>query len=229
MAVPAGRGGAHRGHLRVRCARAARVKKKPEGERLPQREDRQDPGAAARLRVRLLRSAGRHRGRARAPRCPGDHLQPAQRRQRSSRCCTRWLRWWAAPTTACAGWKACATGWSRSRPRGAHCLRPRVYFEEWDEPPISGIRWVSRLVGIAGGDDIFRELAVQPLGKDRIVTTRRDRPPQSGHRRRVLVRQEVPARESGRAPGLGRRSTPCAIASCSRSSRPTSCSPDLRR
>jgi len=47
--------------------------------------------------------------------------------------------------------------------------RPRVYFEEWDEPPISGIRWVSQLVGIAGGEDIFPELAAQALGKDRIV------------------------------------------------------------
>ncbi|NUO72001.1 MAG: ABC transporter substrate-binding protein, partial [Frateuria sp.] len=47
--------------------------------------------------------------------------------------------------------------------------RPRVFFEEWDEPPISGIRWVSELVRIAGGDDLFPELAVQPLGKDRIV------------------------------------------------------------
>jgi iron complex transport system substrate-binding protein len=47
--------------------------------------------------------------------------------------------------------------------------RPRVYFEEWDEPPISAIRWVSQLVGIAGGDDIFPELGTQPMGKDRIV------------------------------------------------------------
>lgn len=47
--------------------------------------------------------------------------------------------------------------------------RPRVFFEEWDEPPISGIRWVSELLGIAGGDDCFPELAAMPLGKDRIV------------------------------------------------------------
>ena len=47
--------------------------------------------------------------------------------------------------------------------------RPRVYFEEWDTPHISAIRWVSQLLGIAGGDDIFPELAAQPLGKDRIV------------------------------------------------------------
>jgi len=47
--------------------------------------------------------------------------------------------------------------------------RPRVYFEEWDEPQISGIRWVSELVGIAGGEDCFPELAREPLGKDRII------------------------------------------------------------
>ena len=47
--------------------------------------------------------------------------------------------------------------------------RPRVFFEEWDEPHISGIRWVSELMGIAGGDDIFPELAVQPMGKNRII------------------------------------------------------------
>jgi iron complex transport system substrate-binding protein len=47
--------------------------------------------------------------------------------------------------------------------------RPRVYFEEWDEPQICGIQWVSELIGIAGGDDIFREQAVEPLGKNRIL------------------------------------------------------------
>jgi iron complex transport system substrate-binding protein len=47
--------------------------------------------------------------------------------------------------------------------------RPRVYFEEWDEPQISCIRWVSELVGIAGGEDCFPELAREPLGKNRII------------------------------------------------------------
>jgi iron complex transport system substrate-binding protein len=47
--------------------------------------------------------------------------------------------------------------------------RPRIYFEEWDEPQISAIRWVSELIGLAGGDDCFPELAVQSLGRDRIV------------------------------------------------------------
>jgi iron complex transport system substrate-binding protein len=48
--------------------------------------------------------------------------------------------------------------------------RPRVYFEEWDEPLITGIRWVSELIGIAGGDDVFPERAVCPLAKDRILS-----------------------------------------------------------
>ena len=47
--------------------------------------------------------------------------------------------------------------------------RPRVYFEEWDEPMISGIRWVSELVGIAGGDDVFPQRAAASLAKDRII------------------------------------------------------------
>jgi iron complex transport system substrate-binding protein len=47
--------------------------------------------------------------------------------------------------------------------------RPRVYFEEWDEPMISGIRWVSELIGIAGGEDCFADNAQHPLGKDRII------------------------------------------------------------
>lgn len=47
--------------------------------------------------------------------------------------------------------------------------RPRVYFEEWDVPAISAIRWVSELVGVAGGDDIFPQRALAPLGRDRIV------------------------------------------------------------
>jgi iron complex transport system substrate-binding protein len=47
--------------------------------------------------------------------------------------------------------------------------RPKVYFEEWDEPRMSAIRWVSELIGIAGGDDCFPDLAAQALGKDRIL------------------------------------------------------------
>jgi iron complex transport system substrate-binding protein len=47
--------------------------------------------------------------------------------------------------------------------------RPRVYFEEWDTPQISAIAWVSELIGIAGGEDCFAELAGESLGKNRII------------------------------------------------------------
>ncbi|CAN5176697.1 cobalamin-binding protein [soil metagenome] len=47
--------------------------------------------------------------------------------------------------------------------------RPRVYFEEWDDPLISGIGWVSELISIAGGEDVFPQLAKQKAAKDRIV------------------------------------------------------------
>jgi iron complex transport system substrate-binding protein len=48
--------------------------------------------------------------------------------------------------------------------------RPRVYFEEWDEPMISGIGWVSELIEAAGGIEVFPELALRKNAKDRIVT-----------------------------------------------------------
>lgn len=48
-------------------------------------------------------------------------------------------------------------------------VRPRVYFEEWDEPRITGIQWVCELLRIAGGDDIFPERSTCSLAKDRIL------------------------------------------------------------
>lgn len=47
--------------------------------------------------------------------------------------------------------------------------RPQVYFEEWDEPMISGIRWVSELITIAGGEDCFAELSTEQSAKHRII------------------------------------------------------------
>jgi iron complex transport system substrate-binding protein len=51
--------------------------------------------------------------------------------------------------------------------------RPKVYFEEWDEPMISGIAWVSELIAVAGGDDIFADLSRHKSAKDRIVSAER--------------------------------------------------------
>jgi iron complex transport system substrate-binding protein len=48
--------------------------------------------------------------------------------------------------------------------------RPKVFFEEWDAPLISGIRWVEELVEIAGGEPIFPELRGASMGKERIVS-----------------------------------------------------------
>ncbi len=47
--------------------------------------------------------------------------------------------------------------------------RPRVYFEEWNDPLISGIGWVSELIGIAGGEDCFPELAGARAAKQRVI------------------------------------------------------------
>jgi iron complex transport system substrate-binding protein len=56
------------------------------------------------------------------------------------------------------------------RAHGAALPRnPRVYFEEWDEPMISGIGWVSELIGIAGGIDVFADVSARKSAKDRIV------------------------------------------------------------
>ena len=49
--------------------------------------------------------------------------------------------------------------------------RPKVYFEEWDSPMITGIKWVSELIEIAGGEDVFIKLSGSEAAKDRIVTS----------------------------------------------------------
>jgi iron complex transport system substrate-binding protein len=58
-----------------------------------------------------------------------------------------------------------------ARARGAALpVRPRIYFEEWDEPMISGIGWVSELIEIAGGIEIFSDLAGKKSASERIVS-----------------------------------------------------------
>lgn len=49
-------------------------------------------------------------------------------------------------------------------------VKPKVYFEEWDEPLISSIQWVSELIELCGGENIFHEKSVGVLAKDRFVT-----------------------------------------------------------
>jgi iron complex transport system substrate-binding protein len=64
-----------------------------------------------------------------------------------------------------------AAGLAETRARSRNLSRhPKVFFEEWDEPLISGIGWVSELIDAAGGIDIFADRAGSPAAKDRIVT-----------------------------------------------------------
>ena len=52
---------------------------------------------------------------------------------------------------------------------GALARRPRVYFEEWNDPLISGIRWVSELIEVAGGEDCFAEESLRPAARERAI------------------------------------------------------------
>ena len=63
-----------------------------------------------------------------------------------------------------------AAGLAQAKARAARLpWRPKVYFEEWDEPSITGIAWVSELIAAAGGIDIFAERAHGKAAQDRIV------------------------------------------------------------
>ena len=159
---------AHRRHLRLHRAAAAGAQGKAEGQRVHQREDRRDPRAASRIssigfsdiQADIARRADPARRR-------GLDQQPPQRRRHPrlhppARRAGR--RVGERAEALCA--TSCSAASTRS-PRAAATLprRPQVYFEEWDEPLISGIRWVAELVRIAGGDDIFPERAAKSLAK----------------------------------------------------------------
>ncbi|MDP4607811.1 MAG: ABC transporter substrate-binding protein [Burkholderiaceae bacterium] len=75
-------------------------------------------------------------------------------------CAQEGLAWIEQRQAALAQMQAATAHWSR---------KPVVYFEEWDDPHISSIQWVSELVGIAGGIDCFPELSRESLGKNRII------------------------------------------------------------
>jgi iron complex transport system substrate-binding protein len=64
------------------------------------------------------------------------------------------------------GWRGRIGALKASAPE----VRPRVYFEEWDEPMITGIGWVSELIEVAGGEDCFARLRTQQAAKDRIIS-----------------------------------------------------------
>src|SRR6516165_1666765 len=106
--------------------------------------------------------------------------------------------------------------------------RPRVYFEEWDEPMISGIRWVAELIDIAGGVDGFPALSGRKNAKDRIVSADE----------LIAAKPDIivgswwarnSCRPRSRRGRVSPTFPPCAITSCARSSRRSSCSRGRRR
>ena len=193
---------------------------KPQGHRLHQRQDRPHPRAAARPGDRLLRHPGRHRAGADQGRRRGVD-QPTTARSSSILGYVRRLgamvgaeRPGAAPTRdELRG--ARRRGAREPRPRSPR--RPRVYFEEWDEPAISAIRWVSELIGIAGGDDVFPERAAREPGRG---SHRRRPAARSCARRPTSSSARGAARSSGpsrwRRARAGTRCRRCATASCTR-------------
>jgi iron complex transport system substrate-binding protein len=86
------------------------------------------------------------------------------------------IRTLGAMVDAAARANALADGYARRLDQVAataaqQSSHPKVYFEEWDEPMISGIGWVSELIGIAGGRDVFAHLSTEKSAKARIVAS----------------------------------------------------------
>jgi iron complex transport system substrate-binding protein len=121
------------------------------------------------LVLAFLGSAGGPGRRTRAARHRGGHVQSADRRRNppDDLHARRTGRLSGRGRSACRS----ARGGSGSHPRGWHAFPGALarLFEEWDDPLISGIRWVEELVEIAGGAPVFPELAHASLAKDRIV------------------------------------------------------------
>ncbi len=106
--------------------------------------------------------------------------------------------------------------------------RPRVYFEEWDDPLITGIRWVGELIRIAGGDDAFPELAEN---RSRAIASSLIRAKSCAARpTSSSARGAANASAPNTLPRVraGTPSRPCATANSTRSSRRSSCSLDRR-
>ena len=167
-AVPARPGRSHCRRVRLHRPSAGGAAE-TEGLGVHQRAVRQDRGAPPGSGAGLLRSPGRPRRRAGPARHCRRDVQPAidcrnpaddPDAGRPGRLSDR--RRSSSPTIS-------KPASSSIRESAARRPRLRAFFEEWDDPLISGIRWVEELVTIAGGDPIFPELADARLAKDRIV------------------------------------------------------------
>ncbi len=147
----------------------------------------------------LLRSAGRHRRSAHPSRRRRARLQSAHAGA-NSRHDPHARRVGGRPDRAESLAHELAGAIARARENAARLRqRPRVYFEEWDDPMISGIGWVSELIDAAGGLDIFADRAGVQVGQGSHRERRRNHPPRAGDYHRVMVRQKISSGESRRA------------------------------
>ena len=186
---------------------------KPKRQRLPQRQDRQDPGACSPTACWAFRTC-----RPTLPAALIRHgVQVTVFNQRSVAEIFSMLFQVAAMvgrqtqglhSGLLPDARSC---WPSSGGAPLHChgrRRPRVFFEEWDTPHISAIRWVSELIGIAGGDDCFPELARDAAGQE----------PHHCRRRRDRL---AATPTSSWAPGVARNSGPRKWPGASRLGRPS--------
>ena len=136
---------------------------------------RQDRGARTGSDPGVLGSAGRHHDRARQARLSRCSRSTSAAWPRSCRWSGCSAASSACPTRAAALVAGFERGLDAIRASAARFpARPRVYFEEWDEPLISGIRWVEELVEIAGGTPDLSGVAQRGArASDRIVTAER--------------------------------------------------------
>ena len=164
-----------------------------------------------------LQAGDRRRSDPRGRRRP--RLQPARHRRHPGDDPHRSARWWARPIAPINSQPPTSNVSPGSRPRPGPAKKPKVYFEEWDDPLISGIGWVSELIEIAGGEDVLPKLRFQQAAKDRIVlpdVVRAAAPDvilASWCGKKVVPDTD---RGSGRA---GAKFRPCATTASSRSSR----------
>jgi iron complex transport system substrate-binding protein len=165
----------------------------------------QDPGAGAGLRVRLFRPAGRHRGRADPP---GVQVTVFNQRSvaRFSRCSTRWPRWWGRRSRACMRIEAMRAGLQAIEAAASRCRGGRACISRngtsRPSAPSAGCRSWSASPAATTALPSWPRAAGQEPHHCRPVGDRAALP---RHRHRLLVRQEIPAREGGRAPGLAGR------------------------
>ena len=233
VALSARRGAPHRRHLGLHGAAAPRPRREAAGLGVPRRPDRQDrrrcePDLV--IGFSDMQAAARRPADPRRPR--GARHQPAQRRRDLLDAAAGRRPGRRARPRRGAGSRAARRGIAAIAAAAARWpRRPRVYFEEWDEPMISahplGVRADRhgrrrRRVPRAGAAAAWAATASSP--------TRSSRPRRAPDvDRRLVVRQEVQAREGGRARRAGRDVPAVRDGGCTRSSRATSCSPARRR